>query len=580
MNSKITFLNDQFLGFYLLGAVLLLVVLIYKEFRNSRKSVFFLRVFIGMIAIASLLAIALKPAYQSTKKRNKAIVITEGAKEAQLDSLKKIYPKITKIEYSSGDFISPELEAAGEIFVLGYGIEDYDLFQFENKKVSFLPAELQAGIDKITYPKELIEGEMLNIKAHFFKPEDGYKAYLKDFGGNKLDSVTLTEADFELKAKTKVKGEFVYQIEVQDSVGNIFAKEPLPIKINTAQKLRILVLNDFPSFETRYLKNFLAEEGHQVTLRTQLTSNRYKYEYLNTEEASFSAITQEFLNDFDVLVVDISSFNQFSAKEKQDLEMVVKRDGLGVFIQQTENTFQQKTLVDFDIQLDGLPKIKWPENPEAEIAKFPYVFQDSNNTYSLIANEKNLVVYKYLGRGKVGSGMLQNTYQLVLNGNNQVYREIWTDVFSRLAKPAQEMLHWEVENSFTNKNEPVNLAIKTALESPKLIDSLEHEIPLLQHLDLEDDYSAALYPKDEGWNHLKLAAGDSIFDFEFYVFQTDSWKSKRSSDRLKSNWAFFEETTQDDHQEFLYRPLNLLWFYLTFLIAMAFLWLHPKLLRN
>ena len=113
MNSKITFLNDQFLGFYLLGAVLLLVAFIYKEFGNSRKSVFFLRVFIGLIAIAALLAIALKPAYQSTKKRNKAVVITEGAREAQLDSLKKLYPKITKIEYSSGDFMSPELENVG-----------------------------------------------------------------------------------------------------------------------------------------------------------------------------------------------------------------------------------------------------------------------------------------------------------------------------------------------------------------------------------------------------------------------------------------------------------------------------------
>ena len=580
MNSKIIFLNDQFLGFYLLGAVLLLVVLIYKEFGNSRKSVFFLRVFIGLIAIAALLAIALKPAYQSTKKRNKAVVITEGAKEAQLDSLKKLYPKITKIEYSSGDFISPKLENLGEIFVLGYGIEDYDLFQFENKKVSFIPAELPAGIDKIIYPKELIEGEMLNIKAHFFRLKEGYKAYLKDFGGNKLDSIPITEADFELKAKTKVKGEFVYQIEIQDSIGNILAKEPLPTKINAAQKLRILVLNGFPSFETRYLKNFLAEEGHKVRLRTQLTSNRYKYEYLNTEEASFSAITEEVLSDFDVLVIDTSSFNQFSAKEKQNLEMAVKRDGLGVFIQQTENSFQQKTFVNFETQLDGLPKIKWPEDREAEIAKFPYVFQNSMNTYSLLANENKLAVYKYLGRGKVGSGMLQNTYQLVLNGNNQVYREIWTDVFSRLAKPKTEMLHWVVEDSFAYINEPVELSIKTSLESPKLVDSLDHEIPLLQHLDVTDDYSATIYPKKEGWNHLKLVAKDSLVDFKFYVFQKEEWKLKRGSDRLKNDRVFFNEIRQDDKQEFVYRTFDLFWFYLTFLIAIGFLWLHPKFLRN
>ena len=463
---------------------------------------------------------------------------------------------------------------------MGYGIEEYDLFQFENKKVSFLPAELPAGIDKIIYPKELIEGEMLNIKAHFFKPEECHKAYLKDFGGNKLDSVTLTEADFELGAKTKVNGEYVYQIEIQDSVGNILAKEPLPIKINTAQNLRILVLNDFPSFETRYLKNFLAEEGHQVTLRTQLTSNRYKYEYLNTEEASFSAITEELLNDFDVLVVDVSSFKQFSVKEKQDLEMAVRRDGLGVFIQQTANTFQQKTLVDFETQLDRLPKIKWPENPEAEIAKFPYVFQSSVNTYSLLANENKLAVYRYLGRGKVGSGMLQNTYQLVLNGYNEVYREIWTNVFKALAKPKPEMLHWEVENSFTYKNEPVKLSIKTSLESPKLVDSLDHEIPLLQHLDLTDDYSATVYPKKAGWNHLNLAIGDSISNISFYVFKQDVWSTKRNADILESNKLYFNKTMTESLSDFNYKSINLYWFYGILICCLGFLWLHPKLVKK
>ena len=287
MNSDITFLNDRLLSFYLLGGMVLFIALVYKEYGNTRKSVFYLRVSIGLIAIFSLLAIALRPAYPNKKNSNKAIVITGGADKTQLDSLKKIYPKITTVDYKSGDFIKPKLEGTAKVFLLGYGIEEYDLFQFENKDVVYLPSKLPPGIDKIKYSKTVFQGENVNIRAHFYKSKPGNKVYLEDFGGNKLDSAVIRDGEFKLNAVTKLTGEFVYQLTVI-----------------APKKLRILILNNFPNFETRYLKNFLAEEGHQITIRTQLTSNRFKYEYLNTKTQVFSGITEDSLKDFDVLVLD------------------------------------------------------------------------------------------------------------------------------------------------------------------------------------------------------------------------------------------------------------------------------------
>ena len=248
MNSEITFLNDRLLSFYLLGGMVLFIALVYKEYGNTRKSVFYLRVSIGLIAIFSLLAIALRPAYPNKKNSNKAIVITGGADKTQLDSLKKIYPKITTVDYKSGDFIKPKLEGTAKVFLLGYGIEEYDLFQFENKDVVYLPSKLPPGIDKIKYSKTVFQGENVNIRAHFYKSKPGNKVYLEDFGGNKLDSAVIRDGEFKLNAVTKLTGEFVYQLTVIDSIGEQVIQEPLPVKINAPKKLRILILNNFPNF--------------------------------------------------------------------------------------------------------------------------------------------------------------------------------------------------------------------------------------------------------------------------------------------------------------------------------------------
>ena len=577
MNSDITFLNDRLLSFYLLGGVVLFIALVYKEYGNTRKSVFYLRVSIGLIAIFSLLAIALRPAYPNKKNSNKAIVITGGADKTQLDSLKKIYPKITTVDYKSGDFIKPKLEGTAKVFLLGYGIEEYDLFQFENKDVVYLPSKLPPGIDKIKYSKTVFQGENVNIRAHFYKSKPGNKVYLEDFGGNKLDSAVIRDGEFKLNAVTKLTGEFVYQLTVIDSIGEQVIQEPLPVKINAPKKLRILILNNFPNFETRYLKNFLAEEGHQITLRTQLTSNRFKYEYLNTKTQVFSGITEDSLKDFDVLVLDTPGFSQLSVNEKQILESAVKKDGLGIYVQQVEDNFKEKTFVNFVTQFDGLPEMKWHNESQIELYKYPYIFQKTANTYSLLEIEDNLAVYQYLGRGKVGSSVFKNTYQLLLKGNKPVYREIWTDIFKEIAKPSWESVNWQLVTDIGLVNVPVDIRIKTALARPALTDNLEHHIALLQHADISDEYVARIYPEKEGWNHLKLSADDSILDFKFYVFKDDDWSTKRRSNLLKNSQSYFNNVAEAQEKELLLKPINVYWFYFIFIGCVSFLWLHPKL---
>ena len=128
---------------------------------------------------------------------------------------------------------------------------------------------------------------------------------------------------------------------------------------------------------------------------------------MNTKTQVFSGITEDSLKDFDVLVLDTPGFSQLSVNEKQILESAVKKDGLGIYVQQVEDNFKEKTFVNFVTQFDGLPEMKWHNESQIKLYKYPYIFQKTANTYSLLEIEDNLAVYQYLGRGKVGSSVLR-----------------------------------------------------------------------------------------------------------------------------------------------------------------------------
>ncbi|WBL21096.1 hypothetical protein [Zunongwangia sp. HRR-M8] len=578
MNIEIRFPNDQFLSFYLFGGLLLLLVFIFKELPGVHKKIFYLRILVAILAIGSLLGIALKPAYLRTKTKSKAVILTEGYSKVTYDSLKKQYPKIKTIEYNAGDFIQPAVHDVSKIYVLGYGLQDYDFFQFKNRQVVFLPAKLPSGIDRIVYNEELFEGEKLQIRGHYNQAIKANKIYLKDFTGSIVDSAALEKTDFSLKTNTKVAGCFLYRLEIRDSLGRKINEEPLPVKIKNTEKLKILIINNFPSFETRHLKDFLAEEGHQVSIRSKLTRERFKYEYLNTDKKSFSEISKASIEHYDVLILDAQTFNRISGNKKLLLLEAIRNEGLGLFIQQTEDNFQQKLFLNFETELDRNLGINWLESTDISISKFPYQFKNSPEVYPLVENAEGVSVYKYMGRGRIGTSVLQKTYELILKGHQEIYQKLWSETLRTLAKRKQKLVEWEKSTLFSMVDEPLNIKLQTRIEEPQLNDAFGNSIPLLEYPDLKNTYQATVYPVNIGWNRLELVK-DSLLSYQFYVFNDTLWKTKEAREISKRNIDYFKNDLKGDSKTKYYEPINLWFFFIVFMAASGFLWLHPKLIK-
>src|SRR5690606_13986620 len=164
--------------------------------------------------------------------------------------------------------------------------------------------------------------------------------------------------------------------EEKDSEGAFVGKEPLPVKIVDWKPLNILMVNYFPTFETKYLKNFLVENGHSVLARTQLSTNRFKFEYFNREASPIYQMTPKALEGFDLLVMDVDSYLALGSSARTALEETIREQGTGLFIQPNTTFFKlSQRQSPFQFQVDGKTDITFGETKQ-NLKKYPYVFQD------------------------------------------------------------------------------------------------------------------------------------------------------------------------------------------------------------
>ncbi|MBQ4912951.1 hypothetical protein J8L85_00785 [Maribacter sp. MMG018] len=575
LNSGLDFVHIDWLIPLLIGAILLFSVFVWKEWSGNFGKRFIVNVIVGFVSIVSLLCIFLRPTIQK-KIKGEAVLVTDGFEKEQLDSLKKAKKRTKYIKYLPGMDLSAQLDSVSNVVVLGYGIRDYDLWQLKNKEVEFLGTKTLKGITELNYGKENTVGNELVVQGRYDRPLVNNRLVLQNSGGSGLDSIVFennTFENFELKTNLKAEGKYIYKLTEKDSTGKILNIEPLPVIVRGVEVMKILMVNEFPSFETKYLKNFLAENGHEVVVRSKLTKQKYKFEYFNTDRLPVAPINQENLKKFDVLIMDDLTLLSLSRIEKKAISEGVKEDGLGVFVQPGERLFSSSnSMVDFDVKKENKEElsIDWSDR---NLEKYPYYFNDTrlkgvpieNYAYTLLS-----------GSGRFGTSLLKNTYQLVLEGNNDVFERVWSTIIDRVGKKSKESWSFSSLDDLVYLNEPYKFILNTYEENPGAIHSKGFQIPLKRSLIIKEEWEGITYPEKKGWQYL-YSSKDSTVMLNYFVLDTTEWKSLSYSKMLKHNKLFFNDITGQAPIKKFSQELNILWFFIVFILGMGYLWLEPKL---
>jgi hypothetical protein len=578
MINSLAFINDQWVWPVAIAAILLLAVFLWKELAQAGKRRFVLKAVLAILAILALALIALKPALPTEETTGKMVLLTEGYQPEKLDSLKKENRRLKEVQYTPGKPFSKDLSSAENVFVLGYGLKEYDLWQLDEVPAIFLEGIAAGGVVKLKYEQEQRVGESLRLMGMYKNPESGNQLFLQGPGGIVLDSMALNteeEQQFQLTTDLKVAGNYVYSLVEKDSMGKILSSDPVPVKVAEKNDFKILIVNSFPTFETKYLKNFLAEAGHELVIRSQITRGRFKFEYFNTDRIAVNNLSETTLEAFDLLIIDAATIRTLSGNRITAIETTIRNSGLGLFIQ-ADDAFFNSTGKLYPLQFTRVAatEITTAQWSGIKFTRFPYEIREDFSLQQIQSSGNSIAsAYKRIGQGKIGTTVFLDSWQLILDGKIEVYRELWSQVVEQIGKKQNPVAEWQQESMMAYNDEPFNFQIRTGADSPKLKMNTEN-VSLVQHPDFPEVWSGTVWPRETGWNSIEL---DSAATFDYYAGDEKNWNSLNALSTQLANNAYFKRPIATGLGQNPLESINPFWFFIVFLICIGVLWLEPKL---
>lgn len=552
----------------------ILLVLSWLEWRRKFRFPM-LRLVAVFVMVTSLTAYLLRPAFLTEGTSQEIILLTPRYLKTVVDSLHRAHPqyKIFAMQdaepYANAERLKSDnevLDLQGNIrFVVGEGVPEHIL----PDAATFIKGELPAGITQLTLPQRVVANRPYALTGLW----NGKAATLVLYGpGGAEDSVRVADSQsFKLKFKSRHAGSYVYAIGIRTEERSW--KEELPIEVQEPNPIRVLVWQQYPAAETRFLKNFLIEQGHHVVVRTQISKTNFRVEYGNHAQIPIGRITSDLLNEFDLLI--LANEANPSTAEGLIIDRALQ-EGLGVLWLPTESEF---TKPPFDFVFTRIESDTAHVTMEEVLSVFPaWPFQMQENVIPVVANARRVLMgYKIQGTGKIGAMLLAETYPLLATGQKEVYGALWTRMLESVARSAINSTVIRLKEDFpVYRNEPITLNVISMLDAPTLWLDSTH-VPLREHLVIDQYWNGTVWATETGWRQF-LSPADSVV-LNFFAFDVGAWQALRVANLHRLNEArLTSDTTQTmEVVNASYKPIDPIWFFLLFVLASGFLWLAPKL---
>ena len=309
----------------------LLAFLLWKEVTRPHKVRLWWRIIATSVAMVAFAGMAIDIRYQisdASHHQQQSLLLTDGYNADSVTAFIKAHQNIDTISLS-------EAATATNVQVFGNGLNQADLQLLKNNAIQFHPTNNTNGITAINWSHTIHSGEALQVQGRYNNTSKlPVTIYLAAFG-NSIDTVTiapLQEQTFHLHTTPKHSGRAVYSI-IAVAKKDTLENNALPFEVLPAQPLRLLVLAATPNFEHKFLKNWLYESNYAVATRTMVSKAKYATSFLNTKSLALDNITNNTLNNFDVLIADDDALSSLNTNELSAIKIAIVQQGLGLVVQ-------------------------------------------------------------------------------------------------------------------------------------------------------------------------------------------------------------------------------------------------------
>ncbi|MGC3945174.1 MAG: hypothetical protein QM762_11790 [Chryseolinea sp.] len=577
-------------------AVLLIALLIYSMIIEWRRPLRFLllRLISCVVAIASLAFILLKPSFRSTVD-HEVVLLTDGFSQQIADSLRRVFPHATFYHLGeTGTRYSIKLSSYRDLFngttvgnkatvaasagtiraIAGNGLPAYALDSIHGGYLYFPSGEVD-GITSIAMPSQRLTAHQVAVLGGtFHNGVAGKTLYLSGPGG-KVDSLRLSSSTgtFSFAFTPRTSGRVTYSLSIKDSL-NTLTDDEVPMFIDPFVPLNILMLQDFPTFEMQHLKNFLSDRGHKIAMRAQLSKNIVRTEFANREAISLARLTVPLLDGFDLLIVDPSTLAKLSAPEREAVSASLN-NGLGIIavFNGEPSRVLPKELV--PITFAGVASDTSSVLLNGKRFTLPATrLKPTSFEGVVVSSDASRVLSGYtpVRKGMAGFQLLRETYSILMAGDSLAYGLLWSPLLEATARSGGSRGSIRLKNAFpAYANDPLYFDVIGGTTPTLFADSVQ--VPAAEDVLIDDIWHATAWEEHKGWHELRTEE-DSL---SYFVFNNDDWKALRVSEQKQATYRASLRPAPSGIERLENKPVPLAPIFITFLVAVGFLWLAPKL---
>jgi hypothetical protein len=478
------------------------------------------------------------------------------------------------------------------LFVAGWGLDAAEWHALESIPVSFHPTPLAPGVSRASWPAEVVLGDRLVVEGDVTAAAGGQPIYLEDPSGTTDFARLDSSGAFRLEARPRATGRSLYVLRTATADRSVTA-ETLAVTVVVPPAWRVLILEGSPRFETSALRDWLVARGGAVAIRTAVSRNRFRTEFMNRDRVPLATLTSRLVSQFDVTVIDGRTLAALTASERLTLRRAVA-GGLGVLMIPDTVVFDPGTgrFSDRDFFLDfslrrieaidlRLVRPRWagldrPASVPASAA--PYVLAARFGTESLIEDGTGNILAQVAprGAGRVGLSLVTGSAQWQRGGERDAFSAYWSRVLSAVAGGPDDD-HWTIETPGPwLVHRPLVVDVETTAE--RLVTLVVAPSGARDSVFLARDplapthWHGTFWPREPGWHEIADAGGTA-----FYVQPTGAWWSRQGAERLDATarhlvYAAQVSTGQQLPPQSTSQPIPVAWFFGLFLLSAGYLW--------
>jgi hypothetical protein len=577
---------------------LLAAFAVWKEVARPKKAHLTLRIIASILAVTALPCIVLPISYSrdiSAAGDHAAILLARGFNPDSLANFKsdqlfsadrsvqKSYPRAKLIRL---DELKTDSPAFSRVHLFGYGLNESDLEQLNHLPIVFHPASLPGGIIHIHWPQKLRLGESLIVQGRYNNTSlKAVKLILKGLS-TQLDTAIVPAKSvkgFELTTIPKSEGRVVCHLLITSGTDTL-ENENIPVEINPVQPLKVLILSASPDFETKFLKNWLAENGYGVAVRSTISKDKFSSEYANMQPVKIERLNTGILEQFDVVIGDLSVL-----KTEAALRSEVNQKGLGVIIRSDSLSKGSSWLqTNFPIERPAVKNtspsplnIRGREYKSAPIKTDQTHIRELPVTQTLVTDVQNhsLVSTSLEGAGRLVFTTVTNSYNWMLEGDKDDYAAFWSLLIKNAARKTSISESWSV-SKFPTVNEPTDLQLQSAQNTGKIVADSSTVAPA-QNPEIPFKWNLRYWPATAGWHGIKQNNRQARW---WYVYGKDDWRAAKAAEKLAATRHYAHANpansfvTKQIHEK-VRIEVPKIYFYLLLLAACTYLWAEAKIIN-